>query len=506
MKQFAFGRRSISYHTATRELDEVWMSRTLLLALIVVVGLAMGWMTANAASQAVALLGALVCCMVIVVVVVRPVLAALTVLSFAFINPNLLPVLAEWGEFTVRPIDVAFGVFAAATLIKAFRSRRLRSLHALMRLFGPLLPFFLYVGFSLGLVWLHVPRFFLTSLASYLRLMETVLYGCLLCLSLDSERDVVLLHKGLLAITVTTVLIGIWEAWPDVMMGMASERRYGGLLSINTFGLVSGLLMLYGVIARERGKASRIPLGVAAFGLFLSKSASSILATGGTVMLLGSFQKLRKQHSATRQAFARIITVILVGFAFWTLRRPDVEGLVAMSGGSFAHRLMIAYAAIEIFAQHPLFGTGWQASSTREFIGSSSLNAKLIEAFPNFPGHYSLLDRTASLHNMYLQFLAELGIVGLLLFVCGCLLAGRSVRRFIKSIPDHCPYKLWVRFHGLALIYLLIWWNTNPLYGGQTESILAFVSLAMIAVIGRLVGSRPRQSTACIAQKGERFW
>lgn len=39
-----------------------------------------------------------------------------------------------------------------------------------------------------------------------------------------------------------------------------------------------------------------------------------------------------------------------------------------------------------------------------------------------------------------------------------------------------------LRWATLVLIVVLIWWNDNPLYGGQPETVLAALALGTLAV------------------------
>jgi hypothetical protein len=86
---------------------------------------------------------------------------------------------------------------------------------------------------------------------------------------------------------------------------------------------------------------------------------------------------------------------------------------------------------------------------------------------------------------MYIQLLAELGLIGFSLFVRGGVRIGFTVNAILRGIPAQSPDKMRARFYTLGLVFLLIWWNTNPLYGGQTESLLAFTFLGALAAVAQ---------------------
>jgi hypothetical protein len=56
----------------------------------------------------------------------------------------------------------------------------------------------------------------------------------------------------------------------------------------------------------------------------------------------------------------------------------------------------------------------------------------------------------------------------------------------VAAVPERSRHRGWVEFSGLGLVFLLLWWNTNPLLGGQIETVLAFLFLGSIAAVARL--------------------
>jgi hypothetical protein len=431
----------------------------------------------------------------------RPVFSGILVLSFAFVNPAMLPPLSELGEISLRYIDVAFGVLVFMVWSRMVVGRHLMVLEEFKKLFVPLLPFLLYIGVSLALVRISTLPLFAVSLASYLRLMLTAAFALILHLALYDSRDMSTFNKALLILCVVALGVGIWQAWSGLESGEVDTLtgRFGGSLNVNTFGLISGLLVLYAFLKRDVKCLSvwwLAPLASGLFGLFLSKSASSILATAGAVSVYMSAMRPRRSKGSYffRWVATSISMVAASVLAIWIWRQDEVLGLFDTSSGSFAQRLMIAYAGLKIFLEHPLIGVGWQASAAEMIISAPTLNMVLMQSFGELPTHYFFLDKPTSLHNMYIQFFAELGIIGFALFIHGCFRMGKVVKTLVNNIPADSPYKLWAQFYALGLVFLLIWWNTNPLFGGQTESILAFTFLAALAAVARLERQRIGQT------------
>jgi O-antigen ligase len=423
---------------------------------------------------------------------VRPIWASSLVLSFAFINPSLLPPVMELGEFTVRYVDGATFLLIATIFLRLLVQRYTVFEQEWWVIFKPSFPFLTYIGLSLGLVWIYVPDVLSASIASYVRLMITILTGLLICISIKEEKDLRFITKVILMLAVASITIGSWEALIVPRKEMVIISRYGGILGYNTFGLVAGLLVLWSIIAYANRKPLLlwvIPLSSGLLGLFLSKSASSILATVGGVLFFQAIfarKALPQSTKVLKLVLGAIIGLVFTIWVMWLLRPADLIGFVNLSGGSWAQRLMIAYAAFQIFFAHPIFGVGWQASSTEAVIGNPALNEELMRVFSQLPRHYFFVERPTSLHNMYLQFLAELGIIGFLLFTYGVIRISKVVLKILGEIPPQYPFRQLVLFCAMGLIYLLIWWNTNPLYGGQTESMLAVGFLSLLAALWKL--------------------
>jgi O-antigen ligase len=429
---------------------------------------------------------------ILVLLALRPVLAGIVILAFAFVNPSLIPPLMELGEFSLRYVDVAFGVLICVVCGRLTVQCGKKVATEFRALFAPLLPFLLYVGASLAVVRITVPDFFFSSLASYLRLIYTATFAFWLYLALSERRDITMFHRAIILLSATAVVIGGWQAWTGIASGTVDSfsGRFGGLMGFGTLGLVSGLLVVYALLRRDVPShpvwwIAALALGL--LGLLLAKSASSTLATAGACsgyMVAMRSQRVKQRHLLRWLAIGGGMTMIAI-VVIWILRPGDADTLMDESGGSYAQRLMIADAGLRIFRDHPIIGVGWKASATETVIGTPTLNAALMQSFKNLPTHFFFIEKPTSLHNMYIQLLAELGIIGFAVFVRGCVRVGRTVKGILRNIPEQSPDKMWARFYALGLVFLLIWWNTNPLYGGQTESLLAFTFIGALAAVAQ---------------------
>lgn len=472
---------------------------TNILVLFVLFGIAIGWLTQNAVEQATTgknlwLALAPFGVPVVLLMVARPVLGAVAVIGFGFVNPSSLPPFIEFGQLSLRYVDGVFALLISIILAGVMIQRRIEISREFRQLFVPLLIFLLYIGLSLVTVRFSAPDFMGASIASYFRLVLTALFAPILYLTLRDNSDVHFYHKGLKMFAMATIAVGAYLAGANLEQGETAGRT-GGIIGIGPLGLISGLAVLYAFIKRDEQHRSTewiFSLALGLLGLYVAKTAVSVFAAAVTITVYLGFMRLRRRSVQGLLKTAAVGTIMLItaALAVWIYRPDDVSGFANLSGGSFAERLMIAYAGFQIFLNTPVTGVGWQASTAEAVVGSPALIAAVRETFPQLASHYFYVMPPATLHNMYIQFLAELGILGFALFAWVCFRTGRSIARILRNIPAESPYRMWAQFYVLGLIFLLIWWNHNPLFGGQIETMLAFTFLALLANVAKLERER----------------
>ena len=394
------------------------------------------------------------------------------IVPLCLIHPEILAAL-ELGPVTIRFMDMAWIFVLLGLFCRMCARGSLRIPREVICLFAPLVPFVAWIGVSILFSINQGRDQFLLFTISYLRLLVTLIGGFLVGIVLRSQRHLVmfqgLLIMGILcSIMIAAVMAGTEPAEAEEM----TRTRYAGLMGINSLGLVSALLILYALVWPQSRQDWLFRMGLVAVGVLgfvLSRSASSIGATAAMTGLL-----LTRRHRMWRYSVALPAMLAMAVAAVWWGRTTDLEGLVDLSSGSFAHRSMLAYGGLMIWLDHPLTGVGWQGSLA-ELVARSR---GFMTVFPLLPEHYfPQEDNPLSVHNLYIQLVSELGLVGLTLFGYACWRICRQLRLMRAAIPAMHPGGGWPDWCGPALGLLLLWWNTNPLYGGQTESLLAMVLL-----------------------------
>jgi hypothetical protein len=420
----------------------------------------------------------------------NPLYGLILLTAVSFVNTSSVSVLYEISELSLRVQDLLFALLAGALLVKGGITGSLSIPIELTRVFLAALVFISCIALSLLNVYGAFPDHFGYSAASFLRLGQYAFLIPLACMALKGEREVKRFVIIFVVFTLASVAVALVQGMSG--SGLFSERlRVGALVGKNSLGLVSGLICLLGTIQYfERPFQARISLwvllGGGFFGLILCKSASSMMATVAVVCLYRLFQYRRNILLVVRWGSVIFFGVVMFVLFVRFLRPAVLEGFFEMTGGSFVHRSIMGLTGIGIFFEHPLIGVGWRASSFPEILMSPELNGWLRSIFPDAPVQYFPDVRPTSVHSFYIQILAELGLIGIFVFLCMTAYLSRVIVKIIRELRPNSPLKAFGKFFGFALIFLLIWWMAQPLYGGQIETFLFFSFLGGLAAVARI--------------------
>jgi O-antigen ligase len=354
---------------------------------------------------------------------------------------------------------------------------------------GPIVALVVFSGFTLVHVAIVDASALQVSWVSWARVVETVLIGFLAAQFVRDRRDVTLI---LAAVAVAALVAVVWSLVQGVEnSGGGLGDRNAGVLNPNTLGLVSGLLFLLAVFpALSRSFLLRVPLAVVAcLGLVQARSVGSLLGTC-VALALGlalTFGTTRGVGSVRAVTVALMLVAGLAGaFVATALIRPDnLPTSKDFSTGSGGHREVLAVAGLEVAARNPVIGVGWRRSQQSEIIGARDIDIALRKRFKDTPNHFFPSVVAASVHNAYVQVLADLGLVGFGLFAFALLSVGRDVRSLLARVEWRTRewHQLW--YLSLGLVLILVWLNDNPIFGGQVETITLAMFLGVIAGLGR---------------------
>jgi O-antigen ligase len=227
------------------------------------------------------------------------------------------------------------------------------------------------------------------------------------------------------------------------------------------------------------------------FGLVLAKAVGAIMCLGVVLVILLSRLGARGNAPAMARLSQGLLGLAVVGTlafgAIQFLRPYAVPTSDRFRDSNTYHRIVVGYGGLELFSDSPIVGLGWRRSDSPEVIANSKLGDRLRERFgPDLSPSFFPDVNQATVHNMYVQLLAELGVLGIALLAFAIGAVGQAVLRLTRSVP---PGELQAntRFMALGSLAVLVWMNDNPLYGGQPETITLAVLVGALAAVSRMV-------------------
>lgn len=433
--------------------------------------------------------------------VANPVLALGAALLHAFVLVSYLPEFPVAGPVELRTLDVAvvmavYGVMAQMALARA------RDRGELLRfLYTPLLPFFVYVGLAIPVLVPNTGIEIANSVAAYLRLLVTVAIAPVIHFVVNSEGDARTLYRLLVAALVLSILYGVADAWLQIRPG-AGRNRFGGLVGIDSFGLLCVLLIWFTVIQywyREQVSLffTLLLLALGGTGLYFTRSMTSFLALMGFLFIWFGINCIKK-FGAKGVVLTLIIGVVGAAGFLGTMRllRPyEYESVLALLRGgalegSIGARILFAAIGFQLFWKNPVFGTGWSTVQNPTLIHDVDLSG-LLEQFTHLGIFHG---GTTSLHNAYAEILAETGLVGVAFLVGGAWIFGKRYRRVLNNRRLTRSHQARLSFYEGGILIVLLQYLGGPLIGGQTEAILLFGFLGLATGLLKVAGHSNRGS------------
>ena len=163
-----------------------------------------------------------------------------------------------------------------------------------------------------------------------------------------------------------------------------------------------------------------------AVGVVLSGGLSGVLGVGAA--MLGALVLARLRGELTpRRALGTVALVSVVLAGTMLMRGNDIQAFFRFLGieakhaqtagqvESYSQRTLLGYIGLRIFAADPLLGAGWQGS--REEYAYGPQLAAAHARFPDEPLRaFPSPEHPWGVHNAYVQALADMGIVGGVVF------------------------------------------------------------------------------------------
>lgn len=354
-------------------------------------------------------------------------------------------------------------------------------------------------GVSLLPLLVSAPHDLLGALVSWARLVQTFSLVWLVPYAVDRPADRRFLMGTVAAGCTLELAWAIFQVWVHGHLGEAGVRLRAGN-GPDTEGLLAVILIvtvLYGRIPRARSvRVLLVALGLAA--LLLSRSVGATVA-GAIVLGLAPLPRRSGEQKIgyIRPASLMILAFLALGVVAW-LRPNTLPTSKLFDHSSTAARVVVAADGVEIFRHHPVLGVGFERSQEAGIIDDPGYVAQLHRWFPKAPDYFfpnasvcQAVPSTSykppqacdigSVHNAYIQVAAEEGAIGLIALIIVAFAIRRRVRALRWSAIRTTTLST-MRWAWLTLAVILIWWNDNPLFGAQPETVLAALLLGVFAV------------------------
>lgn len=336
-----------------------------------------------------------------------------------------------------------------------------------------------------------------THLVTAAKYAEYALLAPAVPLLLRRVEDLRALAIVIVGIGVAATSIGLLQFFGvEILHAWPSGGRQPSFVGVDDFGMLSAGVYAVAVAVVAFGTfhpSDRMLAWIAAvaggLGMVLSGALASVLgallATGAAALLASRRPGLSPRRLATLAAMAG---AVLVGSTFM---RSSALGSFANFLGlgqqkasqqveSYSHRWVLDYVGLKIFLRHPVLGAGWQAGYDEQ-----TYTPVLPAAHRRFPSQPALAfpspQHPWGIQNAYVEALAELGIVGALLFVAWIATGlAVGVRSMLRGPPGLMPASIVV----LGVLWICVSvgvWNGLWFIAGIPFDVLIWLGFGLVA-------------------------
>jgi hypothetical protein len=293
----------------------------------------------------------------------------------------------------------------------------------------------LWVATALLLIWIFVRSQSLSHLVTAAKFAEYALLAVSLPLLLRRREQWEFIAAVIVAWSVAATLFGLVQIFGvDVADAWAAGRRQPSFLGHSDFAALSAFALAIGLAAVLLARRAIGWVGVASgvVGLMLAGATAGLIGTAAGIAGL-LYMIARRRRLEVRDFAVTGACLALVAAGVLTLRAGDFEHFLRflhLKGRetqtsnieTYSHHTLLAYIGYRIWRDHPVAGAGWQASSEPETV-----DPELPAAHRKFPDVSPLAFPTRKhewgVQNAYVQSAADLGLVGLVLWLAPFVLA-----------------------------------------------------------------------------------
>jgi O-antigen ligase len=328
-----------------------------------------------------------------------------------------------------------------------------------------------------------------THLVTALKFLEYALLAPAFALLVRTRRDVLAALWSLSVWSCCATGVGIAEFFGSSVGAKGTVgHRQASFLSSADFAALSAATLLVGVLGLGVARL-RLPraLSVTALitgvlGTIVAGAVASVLGLLTALAVTGALVLVRRETTLGR-AGAVVAAAAIAVAGVVVIRGTDLSAFARFLGASsshaeqrqtkvqtYAHRTLLVWIGYEIWKDHPLLGVGWEGSAE-----PANFLPYIPAAKARFPNEAALAfpaaapDRRYGVQNVWVQALADLGVVGCLLWAATFVAAG------------------WLAFRGavwlaLAWVLLLVWlWSAQGFIAGIPLDALTWLAFGLAA-------------------------
>ena len=351
--------------------------------------------------------------------------------------------------------------------------------------FAPLRPALALWIASAGLVlWIFVRSESLTHLVTATKFSEYALLAVSAPLILRRRDDWELVAAAIVAWSVAATFVGLMQFFGlDILDTWAAGRRQPSFLGHSDFAALSALALGIGLAAVLLGgrRIGWAAIATGALGLILSGATAGLIgiAAGATALL---FAISRRRSIAVRDVAVIGVVVGVVAAGVFVLRAGDFENFLRflhLKGRetqtsniqTYSHHTLLAYIGYRVWRDHPAVGAGWQGS-TEPAVVDPQLPAARRE-FPDVaPLAFPTREHEWGVQNAYIQAAADLGLIGLVLWLAPFVLA------LVLALRAHGPPCAVAAFSILAAMGI---WGAQGLVAGIPLDAVTWLAVGLAA-------------------------
>ena len=323
--------------------------------------------------------------------------------------------------------------------------------------------------------------------------IEYALLAPALALLLRTRRDVAIVLWAIAAWSAVASVVGVAQFFGASMFSAANPgSRQGSFLAVSDFAALSAASLLIALVGiglpslRLDRRLILLAAGAGVLGVVVAASVASVLGIATVVVIIAVVLALRGELVQRRTlAFAALAAVVGIGVLAY--RGGDLASFARFAGAArktdskqktvqtYSHHTLLVWIGLEIWKDHPLLGSGWQASADPETFEPHLAAAR--RHFPSEPpAAFPSPTRLYGVQNIWVQALSDLGVVGLLLLVATFAAAARCAWRPSRAaaVPAAAV--------GFAWAALVVWlWAAQGFVAGIPLDAVTWLGFGLVA-------------------------